>query len=300
MAKGFIFLTISLLNAANLLAQAQANWSSHHQFLFSVSNAQFSKYQTGGGQNNITFGTIVDLTATRKTALSIWDNNLIFAIGLSRLGSAQTDKFRKSDDRFAINTKFTSKINEHLGYTALADFRSQSLPGVEYMDGKPMRISNVFAPAYLELGVGATYSNPTLKINASPLGSKFTFVLDTALSNAGKFGVEATKKFRGELGARVEINLNKKVNDNLTVKVKNSLFMDYKNPKYIDVNASMVATLKATKYIKVIFAANYTYDHDIKFSITDIDGNKLGYEAPRSQFNNMLTIGLEYIIDKNN
>jgi hypothetical protein len=305
MKKKLLIIAVLFVDALAVCAQVPtpeaekpAEWSNRYQFIASLANTQFSKYQTGGGQNNITTGTIIDLSANRNTKYTVWNNNVLLALGVSRLGDAKTAKFRKADDRFTTSTKLTSKINEKIGYTALLDFRSQALEGLEYIDTTAIRISNIFAPAYLEAGLGATYTHPDFKINLSPLGGKFTFVLDTMLANKGKFGVTPGSAMRSELGARLEINAYKDINPSLNLRGNLGLFMNYKTTNKIDVRSDITASLKATKYIKVILAANYIYDHNITFDITDSNGVKMGYQAPRSQFSNIITIGFDYTIQQ--
>lgn len=70
--------------------------------------------------------------------------------------------------------------------------------------------STFFAPAYLNLSAGITYSPPKGKFKAfiAPISGNATFVLNPELSALGAYGVEAGKKSLTEFGAFARIEYN--------------------------------------------------------------------------------------------
>jgi hypothetical protein len=73
-----------------------------------------------------------------------------------------------------------------------ASLQTQFAPG--YEDGNnpdAKKISNFFAPGYLNLGAGVTYRpNDNLTVTLRPANARWTFVLDKDLQTAGTYGLK--------------------------------------------------------------------------------------------------------------
>ena len=188
-------------------------------------------------------------------------------------------------------------------YSALLSFKTQMRPGYRYPDMET-KISDLFAPAYLLVAIGLDYRpNPYFSAFIAPLTSKFTFVLDNALSEEGAFGVVPGEKSRTEIGGYLRAAFTK--NDfkteflqNITLTTKLDLFSNYADkPQNIDVNWETLITLNVNKFISVNFNTNLLYDDNIKIPIDrNGDGTIESNEAPgpRTQFKEILGVGFSF------
>jgi len=129
----------------------------------------------------------------------------------------------------------------------------------------------------------------------APLASKFTFVLDEELSDAGSFGLDPGQTVRSELGGYIKMALKKEILKNVTLDTKIDLFSNYlDNPQYVDVNWNMLLTFKVNEYLSASLLTQLIYDHDIQFgSDTNGDGVEDTFE-PRVQVKELFGMGLAY------
>ena len=94
-----------------------------------------------------------------------WDNKLIIGYGLTK----QDDYgWRKSDDKFIINSLLGKQLKDCWLATFYTNFQTQFANGYDYsLDGKPL-ISTLFAPATLGFGPGFAYKkSDDFKMNLS-------------------------------------------------------------------------------------------------------------------------------------
>jgi hypothetical protein len=122
------------------------------------------------------------------------------------------------------------------------------------------------------------------------------------MADAGAFGVDPAeydeitgdkindgKTTRFEFGAKMTAKLDVKIAENVSFNSKLELFSDYlKNPQNIDVDWQNLITMKVNSWLNANITAHLIYDDDIM--ITDKDGNI----GPRTQFKEVLSIGLSY------
>jgi hypothetical protein len=159
--------------------------------------------------------------------------------------------------------------------------------------GAPIRVSDLFAPATIEAGIGATYVKPDFTITVSPLTYKGTIVNDDSLAASKKY-IPSGEKFRSQFGLGAGATYIKSFAENISFKGKVGLFADYTTITKVDVNAEAMLNVKVNKFIAVGLGATYIYDDDTKFNIVDKNGAALNYKGARSQFANMLTVGITY------
>jgi len=239
-----------------------------------------------GGENSVAFNSFFNLYANYKKEKRTWDNTFDLAYGIVKQNGIAA---RKADDRLELNSKFGQYAFKHWYYSGLLQIKSQMAPGFKYPNDS-IRISNLFAPAYLSIALGMDFkpsSNFTLFI--SPLTGKSTFVFDTFLSNQGVFGVVAGKKFRGEFGGFVKMMFKKELMKNLSFQTKVDLFSNYlKEPEAIDVNWETLFGLKFGKYITANLSTLLIYDKDIMIK------NEQGVESDRVQLKELFGLGFSY------
>ena len=263
--------------------------------LFSVNMAQTSLTNwASGGENSVAVNGIFSVFANLKEEKYTWDNSLDLGYGLLKQGAQD---FRKTDDKIYLFSKYGRKAFNHFYYAGLFNFRTQMQPGYEYRDdASKKKISNLFAPAYMLLALGADYKpNAYFSAFIAPFTAKFTFVTDDDLSAAGAFGVKPGEKSRGEIGGYMRAIYSK--NDfqseflkNVSFTTKIDLFSNYShNPQNIDVNWETLIGLKVNKYISVSFNTNLIYDDDVKITVSETES-----VGSLAQFKEIFGVGFSY------
>ncbi|MES2838348.1 MAG: DUF3078 domain-containing protein [Bacteroidota bacterium] len=266
-----------------------------------------------GGENNISVAGLFSAFANYKKESTTWDNNLEMAYGNVKPGEKS---FRKTDDRFEVNSKFGHLAINKWYYSALFNFRTQFADGIDFTnENNPTIISSALAPAYITLGIGMDYKpNDNFNIFASPLTGRVTYVGWQSLADKGAFGVEKAqydlstgallvkgKKVRNEFGAYFKMNWKKEIMKNVSFKTNLALFSNYLDrPQNIDILWDVLLALKVNKYITASVTTNLIYDNDIEITqysktINPLTGDRdiIGV-GPRTQFKQVLAVGFSY------
>ncbi len=238
-------------------------WKRKGDFTLNFSQVSFSNW-AAGGKNSVSGVALYNYAANYLKDRLAWDNSLNLGYGLLKEGSAQ---MIKSEDKMEFSSKAGYKMapGSKWFYTGLFNFRSQFANGYKYPNTTD-KISALFAPAYLTLALGIDFKpSDTFSVFLSPLGSKFTFVLDDDLSSIGAFGVEQNKKFRAELGGTLKSELKLPLMTNVDMVTGLGLFSNYlHNPQNIDVNWDFRVNMKINKYLSANLITNMIYDDDIQ------------------------------------
>jgi hypothetical protein len=255
-----------------------------------------------GGQNSVAINGLFSTFANLKKEKSVWDNSLNIGYGLMKQGK-NTD-FMKTDDKIDFLSKYGREAFKNVYYAALLNFKTQMAPGYNYPNDS-VKISNLFAPAYLLVALGLDYKpNANLSVFIAPLTAKFTFVTDKDLSAIGAFGVDTNKTSRSEMGGYLRAIYTK--NDfkgefmkNIAFTTKIDLFSNYlHNPQNIDVSWETQIAMKVNKYISVNFNTHLLYDDDILIALdrnNDGDLTDVGdVPGKRVQFKEILGVGLSF------
>ena len=268
--------------------------------VFAVNFAQTSLTNwAAGGQNSVAVNGIFSIFANYKRGNSVWDNSLDLGYGLLKQG--KNENFRKTDDKIDFLSKYGQKAFKNVYYAALLNFKTQMTPGYNYPNDS-VKISNLFAPAYLLVALGMDYK-PSAYFSAfvAPLTAKFTIVNDKLLSDAGAFGVTPGKKTKSEVGGYIRIIYSK--NDfkneflkNISFTSKIDLFSNYLDkPQNIDVSWETLIAMKVNKYISVNFNTHLLYDDNTKIKVDrNNDGILDLIPGSRIQFKEILGVGLSY------
>jgi len=291
MKKLCLVLLFSVIYVLNLFAQ---NPDTSYWDKGAVINGTYSQtlfnYWAAGGNNAMALSGLFDGHANYKKDKINFQNSLSFGYGMQKVMDLP---FRKTDDKIDLSSNFGLKATDKLYYTALLSFKTQFTDGYEYLDnGDSNRISSLFAPAYLIYSLGMNYvPNKQFGIYASFLTGKTTFVLDTALSNLGAFGVTPGNALRYEFGAYLKFVMNKKITDNFIINSKLTLFSNYlKNPQNIDVDFELLASYKIWKSLSINYQMQALYDDDILILVDP----KTGYKGRRLQLKQIFGVGLTY------
>ena len=99
----------------------------------------------------------------------------------------------------------------------------------------------------------------------SAFTGKTTFVLDSALSNAGAYGVANGKKFKAGLGSYLRMTFKKQIMTNIELYNKLELFSDYfDHPEEVVVNDEFAIKMKINKFFSTNIICDLIYDHNTK------------------------------------
>jgi len=270
---------------------AKKRWFVQGSGSLAVSQAAFSNW-AAGGENSVGLAAFLNVKANYKKGKHAWANTIDLGYGLQYLGNGSNAKFTKTNDKLELTTAYGYELDKNRKWyvTVLANFKSQFTAGYNYPDDSTI-ISNFMAPGYLVVGLGVTYTPAKwFYLYVSPTSGRFTFVLDQKLADAGSFGVEKGKNFRGEFGPYVRADLNKDLAKNINLSTTLELFTDYlKDFGNIDVNWSMLLSLKVNKWLATSISAQVIYDNDVMIKTTPTSE-----PGPRTQFKELLGVGISY------
>jgi len=209
---------VGLTVSAQEAADADTLWKFSGTTSLNLSQLSLTNW-AAGGQNSVSVNGILSLFSNYRSETSAWDNSLDVGYGLLKQGK---EDFRKTDDKIDFLSKYGQKAFTNVYYAALINIKTQMAPGYNYPNDS-VRISNLFAPAYLLGAIGMDYKpNSYISAFIAPVTTKMTFVSDDFLSAAGAFGVEPGKKLKGELGGYVRFIYSR--NDFENVFLKNISF----------------------------------------------------------------------------
>lgn len=261
-----IALTImAVMTSLGLFAQEGRDtsyWKRNGDFTLNFSQVSFSNW-AAGGKNSVSGVALYNYAANYLKDRLAWDNSLNLGYGLLKEGSGS---MIKSEDKLEFSSKAGYKMapESKWFYSGLLNFRTQFANGYKYPD-TDNKISTLFAPAYLSFALGADYKpSDKFSLFLSPLGSKFTFVMDDELSSIGAFGVDRGKKFRAEMGGTLKSELKLPLMTNVDMVTALGLFSNYlHNPQNIDVNWDFRINMKINKYLSANLITNMIYDDDI-------------------------------------
>ncbi len=261
-----------------------------------------------GGESSMSLSNLVSLFADYKRGTSTWENDLQLGYGVLQQGD--NNDWLKTDDKIELTSKYGKKAFKDWYYAALLNFKTQFAPGYNYPNDS-VKISNFMAPGYLIGSIGMDYNpSKSFSLFIAPVTSKFTFVNDQTLADAGAFGVDPAEysdlgvktrdgsTSRSEFGGYMRMLYKRTVMENVTLQTRLDLFSNYQNnPQNIDVNWETLLSLKVNKWISASITATVIYDDDIDIAEdTNSDGVADSF-GPRTQFKEVLGIGFNYKFD---
>ena len=286
-------IALSVSSIAQESTDADTLWKYSGITSLNLSQLSLSNW-AAGGDNSLSGNALVKLSADFDDGKKNWDNDLILGFGLIRTGSNPTSK---SDDQIELSSKLGFKAGEKWLYSALFSFRTQFAPGYDNPgEDDRVKISDFMSPAYLNLALGMDYKpNKHISLFLSPISTKFTFVLDEALSALGTYGLDPDQTVRGEFGAYVKFAYKQEILKNVGLDTKIDLFSNYfDNPQYVDVTWDLLLTFKINDFLSASLMTQLIYDYDIQFGFDSTgDGEIDSYES-RVQFKELFGLGLTY------
>ena len=259
---------------------------------------------SAGGENSVSVNGLLSIFANLKKGNSTWDNSLDLAYGILQQGDASS---RKTDDKIDFTSKYGQKAYKNWYYAGLINFKSQMAAGYNYPDDST-EIANFLAPGYLLGAIGMDYKpSEVFTFFISPITMKMTLVNDQDLADMGAYGVDPAEyddfgvliknglTLHTEYGGYLRTLLKKDVMKNINLQTKLELFSNYsENPDYVDVNWEVLIVMKVNKYISATISTQLLYDHDIAIAIDNNGDDIIDAVGPRTQFKEILGIGLSY------
>jgi hypothetical protein len=235
------------------------NWTKSGAIGLTLAQASFSNW-IKGGENSVAANALLNYNFNYKKGKNVWDNKIIMAYGLSEISGVT----KKTDDRFELNSVYGYEAGNNWYYSAFANFKTQFTDGYDYSTSPKTVTSKAFAPAYLNFGPGMLWKkSDNLYINFAPATTKMTFVTDTALSNAGAYGVDPGETYRYEIGMAVNGYYKFEAMKNISVENILGLYSNYlNNPQNIDVSYQMNMVMKVNKYVSANLGLHFLYDDD--------------------------------------
>ena len=280
-------------------------WDKGGVFATNLTQTSLSNW-SAGGQSSFAITGNISLHAIETTGGGLWENNLSIAYGVLKQGD--TKAWWKTDDKLDFTSKYGKKAFGNWYYAELVNFKSQFTPGYTYPNDS-LKISDILSPGYLIVALGLE-NKPSKEFGVflAPITLKMTMVQDQNLADAGAFGVEKAvyndttgvkisdgKNLRSELGGYIRLFYLKDIMENVALETKLDLFSNFvDNPENIDVSWEVLINMKVNKFISASISAHLVYDHDILIGIDSDDDGAVDSYAPRTQFKEVLAIGLSY------
>lgn len=271
-------------------------WKLESVYGFNATQSTFVHW-VSGGQNNISALAFINATGNYKKDNSSWKNELRLALGGIRFfqnSGSQQRNFQKTDDLINFSSKYGYEFKNKWYIATSGDFRTQFLDGFANPQTDTVAASTFMAPAYSIFALGIDFiPNKDFNILMAPVTGKFTFVRDQRLSDLGAFGVTPGKTFRPELGAYIKLRWRKDLMKNVELISRAEFFSNYlNNPQNIDLNLETLFTFKVNQVFSAMLQLTLLYDDDIKVPVRD--ANNVEYLAPRTQFRQIMGIGVQY------
>ncbi|MBR3291748.1 MAG: DUF3078 domain-containing protein [Bacteroidales bacterium] len=268
-------------------AKPKAEWKKGISTTIGFSQLSLTNWAAGGA-GQLTLNTFADFYADMTKGRFLWANELQAGYGF--IQSFDTG-YKKSDDRLIFDSKFGYKAAEKLYLSTVFNFRTQFARGFTNDEV----VSNIFAPAYVTLGLGIDYTPvKNVSINFAPVTGKVTMVNEPELRY--RYGNAYDQFARFELGAQLKIDAKLEV-ENFKVGTTVVVFSDYFNkPQNLKINWDVNAEAKISKFFSVTLRTNMIYDDNILLNKTKYlpNGDILEYQAAGVQFKELFTIGFSY------
>lgn len=267
------FISPFACQAQIVVPDSTSKWRKKMIFNLNLNQAAFSSNWKGGGINSIGLNTMFDYKADYKDDKQSWDNEIGFTYGFVK-NSGQG--FRKTLDRFFVDTKYGRALSKKWDIFASFNFASQFYKGYNYTENdlgeeESLLISDFLAPAFVTVALGFEY-HPVdyFKVRISPLAPRLTILRDNngrfdAVDPVAPYGVEVGEDTRFEwLAFQLTADFDKNIAENLNLKFKYLMFANYETleGRTIDHRLDLMLNAKVNRFIAVSLGGILLYDYD--------------------------------------
>jgi len=252
----------------------QPKWKVSGRLNFIFNQSSFSNWASGG-QNTVAGNMNLNYDFNYKQENINWDTRIITGYGLSYISEKG---YRKTDDRFELNTLLGIKTKEFWFLSFIGNFRTQYTKGFDYKQEPNVLVSEFLAPAYLTFGPGMLFKkSDDLSLNIAPATARYTFVNDFF---SGKFGVDKGKNTAFSLGFNLSGYYKFKIMENIEMENILAMYSDYlANVGNVDLDYQTNIRFKVNNHIKM----HMTFH-------TIIDDNS----SSKIQFRQLFGLGVNY------
>lgn len=248
-----------------IVADTTKAWTTKGNATLLFNQSTFDNW-LAGGENNVSGNIGVNYDFNYKKNDWNWDNKIIASYGLVK---TRTSSFaKKTDDRLELNSLLGKKASGYWYYSAFLNFKTQFTQGYLYdrdINNAEIRTkyTSFMSPGYLYFGPGFLWKkNDNLKINLSPLTSKFTFVdKGMTLPDEAYFGVKEGETMRYELGFNASAYYKVGVIANVSFENILNLYTNYlEETKNVDMDYQLNIVLKVNRYLSTNISFQTIYD----------------------------------------
>ena len=281
-----------------------------------------------GGYNNVSLAANIDASANYAKDKLIGTNRIQLDYGF--LWSADKPILQTNKDRIYIESKWGYETPvKHLSYSASFDFKTQFYNNYDYktptgytteepttkdwLDARVLK-SGLFAPAYLNVGIGALWTpTPWFSLNVAPLSGgavfvtvprlRYTYGMDLNADGAAKYGTDKKAAYtaqdydlfrsaRMEFGAQIKADMAWVINDSFSYTTQFTAFYNYLTPK-VEPRLTWDNKIfwKLRKFFALTLSTNLIYDPLVIVRDTNKDGVS---DAKGVQFKEFMEFGFTY------
>ena len=274
LALFFILVSISVFAQKKKVTTPKPKWKINGRFGFVFSQSSFSNWASGG-ENTIAGNLNVNYDFNYKKKNINWDTRLITSYGISHLSEKG---WRKTDDRYELNSLFGLKTSTYWFLSFIGNFRTQYSKGYNYKKEPKVLVSEFLSPAYLTFGPGMLWKkSDNLNVNIAPATARYTFVDDFF---SGKFGVEEGKNTAFSLGFNLSGYNKFGLMENIEMENVLTLYSDY---------LAKVGNIDIDYQTNIRFKVNKSIKMQMTFH-TIIDDNA----SSKVQFRQLFGLGVNY------
>ena len=272
-----------------------------------------------GGYNNVSLAGNVDASANYAKDKLIGTNRLQLDYGF--LYSADKPIIQKNKDRIYLESKWGYETPvKNLAYSASFDFKTQfdnnygygtpksdgsNEPTVQdWLNARTLK-SGLFAPAYINLGIGALWTPaPWFSLNVAPLSGgavivsipelRKTYGMDLRAADLDASVGDNYRPVRMEFGAQIKADAAWVINDAFSYTTQLALFYNYLTPKVEPrITWDNKVFWKLAKYFALTVSTNLIYDPRVLVRDTTGDGKP---DTKGVQFREFMEFGFTYTI----
>ena len=270
----FSLFSLLLLSQEKKEKKPTPRWKIHGRFAFIFNQSSFINW-AAGGDNTVSWNINVNYDFNYKKNNINWDTRFITSYGLSYI----SDKgYRKTDDRFELNTILGVKTSTYWFFSFIGNFRSQFNDGYNYKKDPRELVSQFFSPAYLTLGPGMLWKkSDDLSLNIAPATARWTLVNDLF---SGKYGVEQGRNTAFALGFNLSGYFKFVLMENIEMENILNLYSDY---------LAQVGNIDVDYQANIRFKVNRNIKMHMTFH-TIVDDNS----SSKIQFRQLFGLGVNY------
>ena len=256
-----------------LFAQEKAQdsvktWHKEGKIGVLVNQSSFNNWLAGGTTNFS--GTMnFDYKIVYKNEAWIWTSIADIALGFAKIDSEEF--FKKTEDRLEINSQLEFRPEKSWKWSSSFNLKTQNTPGYTFVANennsiKRIKSTGFFSPAYLRLGLGASYKkSDAFAFQFEPLTARVIIVDQIFTQSIGPeeryFGVKQGETARWEAVASLAMQSKVELLKNVFFSNKISLISNYlEEMKNVDLDYTATLNMKVNDYLSAKTEIQLVYD----------------------------------------